>query len=1441
MNGISCTALLDTGATVSTISEDFYNTHMSHLPLQPLQDLIDIECAGGQNLPYQGYVDLIVTVEEAGMEEQPALVLVTPTTRYSAQVPVILGTNVLSHFQSNCRKTYGDRYLQKAQLSTPWMLAFRCMAIQERALNHADGRLGVVKCATTERIVIPCNRAVTVDGLVDDSISCTPRLAMLHPTKKTVLPEGVEVMPVLLRYPGNSEQAAVRVEIANPTDVPVVIQPRAVLCELQQVEIEESQTPQMTADCTTTEKEFLDQFEMDTSEMTADQVKQVHDLLIEFKDVFSQGDFDIGHTTTVKHRVDLKDETPFKHRHRRIPPSMYQEVKEHLQELLGAGIIRPSNSPWASGVVLVRKKNGKLRFCVDYRHLNINTVKDSYALPVIDELMDHFHGARYFSSLDMRLGYYQVEVEEEHKPRTAFTTGPLGFYEFNRMAFGMTNSPATFQRLMERVMGDLHMHECFTFLDDLIVPSKTFELQISQLRHVFQKLRDNNLKLNPEKCHLFQKRVTYCGHVVSEHGVETDPTKTAKIAEWPEPTNLAELRTFLGFAGYYRKFVKNFSQISKPLTKLMVGAPRKKKKGHQAKRQVETQQAEWQWGVEQQKAFDTLKERLTSPPILAYADYTLPFVLHTDASGDGLGAVLCQNQDGQERVIAYASRGLSKSEQNYPAHKLEYLALKWAVTEKFHDFLYGHDFTVFTDNNPLTYVLTSAKLDATGHRWLAELATYNFNIRYRAGVTNTDADVLSRLPQNKESDAMKEMTKEAIGAICSAIDASPLVESVCFTEQVLDADEFQDTVQAYRNWRQAQREDPVIGPLMRRVVDRKPPTRADLPPGPESQQFIREFNHLQMRRGVMYRVTKQQGEEKVQLVLPRKDRQAALQGLHDDVGHMGRDKTLSLVRDRFYWPRMSTDVEEKIRNCMRCTLRKGTVDRAPMISIQTTQPLELVCMDYLTLESSKGGFQHILVITDHFTKYSQAIPTRNQTAKTTAEALFNNYIVHYGFPFRLHSDQGANFESQIIRELCQIANIDKSRTSPYHAMGNGQTERFNRTLLGMLGTLDPDQKTDWKSHVAPLVHAYNATRHDTTGESPFFLMFGRQPRLPVDIMMGLPEEDGEHDFHQYIANLRRRLQEAYRVAATETEKAQQRQKRNYDQRVRGTIIRPGDRVLVKILAFEGKHKISNKFEENPYIVIDQPNEDVPVYTIQREDGVGPLRKLHRNHLLPISTLPAKEVDARPEEQQPQPKPAPRPRPRIPRPKRPVVEEAAPVQSESESSQDAESDYEVMIIPVQDFPEGGREPELPDDQRGEDQEMETQVSEGGSEHNQDTESAGTSDAEAAETSDAGSAGTSDAESEGTTDAEEPPVAPPPAARPPAAPPPVPALRRSQRTRTAPQRYGDFAVQCQHVGIKETAQPAWVEKAKFLTSMAENPTFTNMSTEICTTILSVISAN
>ena len=493
-------------------------------------------------------------------------------------------------------------------------------------------------------------------------------------------------------------------------------------------------------------------------EWTPEQRKATDEVIEKYHHIFAVEDLELGCTDLVKHEIKLTNYVPFKERYRRIPPHQYEEVRKHLDEMLQIGAIHHSNSPWASAIVLVRKKDGALRFCIDLRKLNERTVKDAYSLPRIEDSLDSLNGSCIFTSIDLKSGYWQVELDEKSIPLTAFTVGPLGFYECVRMPFGLTNAPATFQRLMESCLGKLHLNWCIIYLDDVIVFSKTPEEHIEWLEAVFKKISNAGLKLKPSKCEFFKKRIHYLGHIVSNKGIETDPKKIEAIVKWPGPRTVHEVRKFLGFTNYYRKFVYKYAQIARPLNKLISGENAKKKN-----RKVE-------WGEDQETSFCELKDACTKTPVLAYADYKKPFRVNTDASERGLGSVLYQKQDdGTFRVIAYASRSLSKTEKNYNAHKLEFLALKWAITERFHEYLYGGNFEVFTDNNPLTYVLTSAKLDATGQRWVASLANYNFKIFYRCGHSNVDADSLSRIPW--------EVTQE------DHAQTGPIVKSLMFTPQ----------------------------------------------------------------------------------------------------------------------------------------------------------------------------------------------------------------------------------------------------------------------------------------------------------------------------------------------------------------------------------------------------------------------------------------------------------------------------------------------------------------------------------------------------------------------------------------------------------------------------------------------------------------------------------
>ena len=619
------------------------------------------------------------------------------------------------------------------------------------------------------------------------------------------------------------------------------------------------------------------------------------------------------------------------------------------------------------------------------------------------------------------------------------------------MPFGLTNAPATFQRLMESCLAELNLSWCIIYLDDIIVFSQTPEEYLVRLQAIFDKLKAAGLKLKPSKCELFKKQINYLGHVVGQEGVSTDPDKIKAVTEWPRPTTFTEVRSFLGFVSYYRRFIPNFSKVAKPLKTLLQnleGTSNQKKK------------FKVNWGPEQQEAFETVQRLCTEAPMLAYADFKTPFILHTDASSDGLGAVLYQYQDNQRRVIAYASRSLSPSERNYPAHKLEFLALKWAITDKFHEYLYGAEFQVFTDNNPFTYILTTAKLDATEHRWVAALCNYTFSISYKPGRNNTDADVLSRIQWPEAVD----ISSQTVHAVCEGVQAlHGKVETICHGAQAVGVLS-QDTMPAGMTsleWSQAQMQDPTIGQIIQAIQTKTLDTlKYNQDMSLDLKAFLRIRKEFQLKQGILYRKTQVNDKARLQLVLPLSYRPKAMAGCYDLVGHLGQDGVLELLRDRFYWPGMQMDVASYINSCPRCIRRKTQPDTAPLHNIEATQPLELIHLDYLQIEPRKGNIENVLIVTDHFTRYAQAYPSKTQTALATAKLLWNNFIIHYGFPNKIISDQGCNFESELLANLCEVAGVQKLRTTPYHPQTNGQCERFNSTLLNMLGTLTPEQKKD---------------------------------------------------------------------------------------------------------------------------------------------------------------------------------------------------------------------------------------------------------------------------------------------------------------------------------------------------------------------------------------------
>ena len=1188
---------------------------------------MQINGAGSHPLSHGGIITIEVECLGRTYSRVPAFIV--PPGSYGPGIDALIGTNLIRLAQQDQVRLHGTSYLQAVgRESKVWSAA--CAAIENHRPGDDRGNLGMVIHRGRGRQIEP---GAEVEVMCQVAKSCPSCTAMVEPIGQST--KGTRMM-VGRTLVDASPGGWVPIRVWNVSDRPITIGKNVPLaqlflvCAIEETPISQPKTPSEPSTLMANSSAIIPDLDLTSSPISAEEKARLGHLLSEFSDVFSQHDFDYGCAKDVEHDIPLIDQDPFRLPYRRIPPAQFQEVRKHIQEMEQAGVIQKSRSPYASPIVVVHKKDGSIRLCVDYRHLNSKTRRDAFPMPRIDEALDALGNAKYFTTLDLTSGYWQVKVAEKDQAKTAFTT-PMGLFECVRMPFGLQNAPATFQRLMTSCLGDQQFESLLIYLDDIIIFSSSFDDHLERLRLVLGRLRQQGLKLKPRKCHLLQTKVKYLGHVISQEGIETDPEKTASVKDWPVPKNSRDVRRFLGFTGYYRRFVPGYAKVAKPLFQLTEGGGRRK-----ANRKP---LPPFTWTEECEASFQILKSKLTSPPVLGFPDFEKPFLLEVDASGAGLGAVLSQQQDGTKRVIAFASKALTPSETKYPAHKLEFLGLKWAVVDKFREYLLGRRFQVLTDNNPLLYVTTSAKLDATGQRWVAALADFDFSVEYRSGRLNAAADALSRLPEAGVS------TQDVQQGVCNHLTVSAVLYSgqqltgpdhptalqlaagvanpnSSFDQEVTEAGTPSVDMIPLETLARQQRSDPDLSCVITFVEQGRKPAKLEFQGcTSDAKLVLRQFQRLEMRSGVLHRRYQDPtGVQRYQMVLPRCHHKLVLGHLHDDVGHPGAERTLDNLRQRFFWARMAQDVHAWCTTCRRCCLRKTSTsgNRAPLSSIHTSEPLELVCIDFLKLERSRGGYENVLVVTDHFTRYAQAYPTKDQLATTVAKTLWENFFVHYGFPRRIHADQGRNFESRLIAELCKVAGIQKSRTTAYHPQGNGTTERFNRTLLDMVGTLDPSQKANWKDHLGHLTHAYNATKHESTGYAPFLLMFGRHPNLPVDVLFGIPTQSEDQGYEDYVTRFREGLRVAYDLAAGKSRLAKERQKVQFDKKAKLSPLLPGDRVLVMDKTIGGQ-KLADKWEATPYVVVSK-HPELPVYVVQQPD-TRKERTVHRNLLTPCMFLP----------------------------------------------------------------------------------------------------------------------------------------------------------------------------------------------------------------------------
>jgi hypothetical protein len=799
----------------------------------------------------------------------------------------------------------------------------------------------------------------------------------------------------------------------------------------------------------------------------------------------------------------------------RLAPAEMKEMMTQLQELLDKGFIRPSSSPWGAPVLFVKKKDGSMRMCIDYRELNKVTVKNKYPLPRIDDLFDQLQGASYFSKIDLRSGYHQLKVKEEDILKTAFRTR-YGHYEFLVMPFGLTNAPAAFMDLMNRVCNPFLDKCVIVFIDDILIYSRSREEHEEHLRSVLELLKSEKLYAKFSKCEFWLREVQFLGHVVSENGIKVDPAKIEVIRNWEPPRSPTEVRSFLGLAGYYRKFIQDFSRIATPLTAL-------------TKKNIK-----YEWTEAQEAAFQVLKERLSSAPILSLPKGSEGFTVYSDASKLGLGCVLMQ--DG--KVIAYASRQLKEHEKNYPTHDLELAAVIFALKIWRH-YLYGVKCQIFTDHKSLKHLFDQKELNMRQRRWMELLNDYDCEILYHPGKANVVADALSRKERGEttkvvtyrmevtsdfranvktcQEEAMKEenlKSERMVGFVASLVENTSGLR--CLGDRV---------------W------IPKLGDLRKKVLEESHSSRYSVHPG---------------------------------------------------TNKMYRD-----LRQHYWWPGMKKDIAYFVERCLTC-LQVKVEHQRPYGKLQSLDiPVwkwDDITMDFVTkLPRTPSGYDAIWVIVDRLTKSAHFLPIKETySMEKLARLYIDEVVTRHGVPLSIVSDRDSRFTSTFWKSLQRELGTQLKMSTAYHPQTDGQSERTIQTLEDMLRACVIDFKGSWEVHLPLIEFSYNNSFHASIQAAPFEALYGRKCRTPLCWNEVGEKQLAGPEIVQLTSDKIGQIRDKMRAA-------QDRQRMYANKRRKPIEFQVGEKVMLKVSPWKGvvrfgkKGKLSPRYV-GPFVIIERVGE-----------------------------------------------------------------------------------------------------------------------------------------------------------------------------------------------------------------------------------------------------------
>ena len=828
--------------------------------------------------------------------------------------------------------------------------------------------------------------------------------------------------------------------------------------------------------------------------------EEIIQIFLQNWDAISVSPTDLGHTNLMKFDIDIPPgTTPVHSKVRPLNPMMQTDLDRQLKEWLDADIIEECSSPWSSALVACKKKNSdKFRWCIDYRKVNLLTTKDRFPLSSIEGNLHKLSGSTIFSSLDAASAFHCLDIVESSRDYTSFVT-PNGQYRFKKMPFGLSNGPAMYSRLVQMALSRLPPGFSLAYLDDIIIFSNNLVDHIDHLRQVVQLHAQVGMKLQLAKCQIFQDEVAYLGHLVSKDGIKMVPSYVTKVLEWPLPRTGKDLRSFLGFSGYYRTFIKDYSFLTAEMNK-------------------EKNNSEIVWTEETKSKFEQLKQCFKEAPVRGYPEYfnPNPFILDTDWSSTNMAAVLSQLQNNKERFLGCTARKCNPAQANYPSYKGELSSVILGLT-KFEHILRARPFIIRTDSKCIEYLNSMKEYRGIWARWQAFLASFDFKVVHRKGTKQINADTLSRV-KGFHADAEPDPTTQEETYFHDIDDIyfiQPTPEIT--TESLNQAIEADTTMKVVKNFVK-NKEKPTC-------EERKGLTALGM-------EYAQVFECLTVEKDLLY-YTSPEVDGKCsdkRLCIPPSLQYVAFKSCHADptMGHYGINKTFDRMRRRFFWPHLYHDVNMYVNNCIACISKqvnpsKPVHNQHREILSYFGQRVYTDTVGPLTPKSYRGKLcKHFVTIQDGFSRFLVAVPIPSLHTEVVAKTIIDNWIYVHSCMETLHSDRGTSYTSELFLEIMRQLNIHKTFTPPATPQSD-RVERAHRCLGNILRADDRFDSGSWTEKLPACVFAYNCAVNRYTGVSPFQAVFGRLPVMPVDMIFPLPKGEGT-TWSTHIETMRNILQ-----------------------------------------------------------------------------------------------------------------------------------------------------------------------------------------------------------------------------------------------------------------------------------------------------------------------------